>query len=76
MLANVLIGIFFFRFYRKTKDKLLFFFGTAFLLMALERVILVFVEPSRETHGSIYVIRLVAFSLIIFAIVNKNRKPT
>ena len=68
-------GIHFFRFWRMTRDRLFFLFGLAFWLMALERLVLMFVSgPRQEDHAYIYLIRLIAFLIILGAIVDKNRK--
>ena len=69
-------GVLFFRFWSKTQDRLFLIFGVAFWIMALERMILMFMrDPGRgEDHSLVYVIRLIAFLLIIFAIVDKNRE--
>ena len=69
-------GVLFLRFWSKTRDRLFLIFGVAFWIMALERMILMFMrDPGRgEDHSLVYLIRLVAFLLILFAIVDKNRE--
>ena len=66
-------GLFFLRFWHKTRDKLFRAFATAFWMMAIERVILVSMNVQDETRTYVYLIRLVAFLLIIKAIYEKNR---
>lgn len=67
-------GFFFFRFWKKTGDRLFWWFGVSFWLMALERVaLLLYATPRTEDHSLVYGIRLVAFLLIIVAVINKNR---
>ncbi|HEY1956132.1 MAG TPA: DUF5985 family protein [Polyangiaceae bacterium] len=63
---------FFFKFWRKTKDSLFAIFGVAFIVLATERVVLL--GRSAEEPSLVYAFRLVAFVLILAAIVNKNRK--
>ncbi|HEV2209817.1 MAG TPA: DUF5985 family protein [Verrucomicrobiae bacterium] len=66
------ISVFFMRFWRKTHDPLFAFFAAAFLLLGIERIgMLVF---AGGTEGSIYLIRLVAFVLILAGIIGKNRR--
>lgn len=74
MLASWIAGIYFFRFWIKSHDRLFFMFGTAFWLMALERLALAFaLNPLREEYYYFYIIRLIAFLIIIGAIIDKNR---
>jgi uncharacterized protein DUF5985 len=71
MVSAWAISVFFFRFWRKTRDRLFGFFSAAFLLLGLERISILMV--SGELHGLVYLLRFCAFLLIIFAIVEKNR---
>ena len=66
-------GLLFFRFWRESHDRLFAFFGAAFWLLSLSFVLLGVFSPTDDTRPYIYGIRLVAFALIIFAIVDKNR---
>lgn len=69
-------GLFFFRFFRKSGDRLFLIFGMAFWVFSLERVILLFRSPLSlyaEATAPIYLLRLSAFLIIIFAIWDKNR---
>ena len=66
-------GLFFFRFWRETHDRLFAFFGTAFWLLALSWTLLGLFSPAEEMRPYIYAIRLVAFLLIIVGIIDKNR---
>lgn len=67
-------GIFFFRFWKKTRDRLFLVFGLAFWIMALERLVLVlFGHWEREQLSMVYLIRLSAFVLILWGIIDKNR---
>ncbi|HWQ92873.1 MAG TPA: DUF5985 family protein, partial [Clostridia bacterium] len=54
-----------------TRDPLFGFFSVAFFLLAAERVCIV--AFASELHYLIYLIRLGAFLMIAFAIVQKNR---
>ncbi|OYD82886.1 DUF5985 family protein [Azospirillum brasilense] len=65
-------GLFFLRFWRRTKDSLFINFGCAFGLLALGQSIVALDSSVREEQGWMYLIRLAAFGLIIAAIVRKN----
>jgi hypothetical protein len=72
---GALVGCaYFMRFWRRSGDRLFLSFGLAFGFMALERLILAFIsDPEGEDHSIVYLIRLAAFVLILWAIVEKNR---
>lgn len=73
MAIAAIIGLFFLRFWRKTGDALFARFAAAFALLAFERVALLFSRVPSEAMSLVYLIRLTAFGLIIWAIVEKNR---
>lgn len=72
MMSYVTAGLFFFRFFRKTRDPLFRYFGIAFVLLGLTRIAFVFVDPAHEARTWIYIVRLFAFALILWALVEKN----
>jgi hypothetical protein len=74
--AALVVGVFFLRFWRRTKDSLFFAFAIAFWLMAVNQVAPVLLGVERENLGGIYLFRLAAFVLIIVAIVRKNLSRT
>lgn len=69
------VAIFFFRFWRKTGDRFFGWFATAFLMLMVERIALVFVQQDNEVRTYVYFFRLAAFILILVAIGEKNRSP-
>ena len=71
--ASLIAGLFFFRFWRESGDRLFAFFGAAFWLLACSWALLALVNPDAETQPYIYAIRLVAFGLLIVGMINKNR---
>lgn len=74
LMGGWVCGLFFFRFWRKTRDRFFLVFGLAFWTLAIERVGLVFVNPTIEDRQPvIYLIRLLAFLLILYAVWEKNR---
>ena len=66
-------GLMLYSFYRETKERLLLTFSIAFWMLSLERLALGFLGRENEPSAPVYLIRLVAFSLIIFAIADANR---
>lgn len=66
--------LFFLSFWRKTKDRFFLFFSLSFFIEAIGRVILGSGHYTDETEPLIYLVRVIAFLLILFAIVDKNSK--
>ena len=66
-------ALFFLRFWRRTSDQLFITFALAFALLGLGQAVLALANIPTEERGSIYLLRLAAFALIIFAILRKNR---
>lgn len=71
---SIAVAAFQLRFWRRSNDRLFAFFGAAFLLMALNRAALFALDDASETRTYFYLLRFVAFVLIIVAIVDKNRR--
>ena len=67
-------ALFFLRFWRRTRDTLFLAFALAFVLMGTGQSVLALANIPTEERGSIYLFRLAAFAVIIFAIIRKNRK--
>ena len=67
-------ALFFVRYWRRTRDRLFVYFAAAFGLMAIERVAVFFAQQRMENEAWLYLMRLVAFLLIAWAIVDKNRR--
>ena len=78
MMGGMIVALFFvaallfLRFYRKTRDRLFAFFAAAFAIMAANRLGLIFTNDN-EVQTSFYIVRLLAFALILYAIIDKNR---
>ena len=70
----LVVAAFFFRFWKVTRDRLFIFFAMAFGLLALQRTFLALDESLMEDRTWMYVMRLLAFLLIAYAIVAKNRE--
>ncbi len=77
MLGGLVMGclvaaLLFLRFWRKTRDRLFAIFAVAFLLLGTNWLLLAFTEQN-EVNTWYYAVRLLAFVLILFAIIDKNR---
>ena len=72
-LGFLVCGLFFLRFWRRTRDPLFLAFALAFGLLGLGQTILALASIPTEERGSIFLVRLAAFAIIISAILRKNR---
>ena len=72
--ASSVIGAYFLKFWRQTRDDLFLAFGISFLIEAVNRASVLFLDSPHEGSAAIYVIRLLSYVLILAAIVNKNRR--
>jgi uncharacterized membrane protein HdeD (DUF308 family) len=74
-LASLVAALFFLRFWRKTGDRFFMLFAIAFAFDAVGRVVLaVLLSQHGEGEPLVYALRLLTFSIILGAIVDKNRK--
>jgi uncharacterized membrane protein len=71
--ASLTAGAFFLKFWRRTRDTLFLAFSAAFIIEGLNRIGFLFIENPNEGSPAIYIVRLIAFLLILMAIVAKNR---
>jgi hypothetical protein len=77
----VIAGLFFLRFWRQTRDRLFALFALSFFVMALNRLMLSILWVNSPNgirgpwHDRMYWVRLIAFLLILLAILDKNRSP-
>jgi len=65
-------ALFFFRFWRRTRDPLFAIFGISFLLFAIGQSISVSFDFLRDDRTIVYVLRLIGFGLLLVAIARKN----
>ncbi len=72
-MASFTASLFFFRFWRETRDFLFLAFALAFLIEGACRTSMLLTRHPNEASPWIYVVRLVGFLLVLGAIVNKNR---
>ncbi len=69
-------ALFFFKFWRQTRDRLFAYFSAAFALLVVQRIVLAVTIGTRVDPGLYYLVRLAAFVLILVAIVEKNRSES
>jgi hypothetical protein len=72
-MACVVAAMFFLRFWQQSRDRFFLFFASSFLLEAANRAALALSAKPSDGTPIFYGIRLVAFLLILLAIVDKNR---
>ena len=72
-LGFVVCALFFLRSWHRTREELFLAFGLAFVLLGAGQTILALASIPTEERGSLYLIRLAAFALILVAIYRKNR---
>ena len=71
-MGYLVAGLFFLKFWQRSRDLLFVIFAVAFWLLAASQVLLVISNLPREEQGWLYLLRLTAFALIVVAIVQKN----
>jgi hypothetical protein len=72
-MASFVASVFFLRFWRQTRDVFFLFFAIAFGVDSIGRFALGLTEVWKEQEPFYYLMRLLTFFLIIFAIILKNR---
>ena len=72
MLASLGVALFFLRYWRRTGDRLFAAFAAAFLVFAVNRVLLAALDQESEARTYVYVVRALAFVLIAAAVLDKN----
>ena len=76
ILGYAVAGLFFLRFWTRSGDRLFAIFAVAFWVLMVERLLLVGGNFGRETLPYVYSVRLLAYLLIIVAVVDKNRSQS
>jgi len=71
--GSAVAGLFFFRFWRHTRDRFFLFFAASFWIESINRLALGLWANASETAPVFYGIRLVSYGLILLAIWQKNR---
>lgn len=76
-MACAVAALLFFRFWRGSRDRLFLWFGLSFLIEAFNRAIFALGGAVYEQAQVYYLIRLLSYALILWAIIEKNlpRRP-
>lgn len=79
-MGYIIAGLFFFRFWWRTRDRLFVYFGVSFSLLAIGQALSALSGIPGDGQSWIYLLRLAAFTLLIVGIIGKNlgeatRKP-
>jgi len=73
-MGYAIASLFFLRFWRRTRDGLFLAFAAAFFLLALNVLLVTVANVPIEDRATLYVLRLTAFGIIIWAVVQKSRR--
>jgi hypothetical protein len=68
------VGLYFLKFWTQSRDWLFLCFAVAFVLLAADRVVLALLPLASEFRELVFLMRLLAFCLILFGIYGKNRR--
>lgn len=72
--GSLVAGLFFLRFWQRSRDAFFLYFAFSFWLEAGNRVALGLLATTSELEPVVYLIRVVAYGLILVAIIQKNRQ--
>lgn len=73
-MACLVAGLFFARFWQQSRDRFFALFAASFFVEAANRTALALSAHPNDGAPTFYCIRLVAFTLILLAIADKNRR--
>jgi len=71
--TSLVAGVFFLKFWWRTRDRLFLAFALAFTIEGLNRLAFLSIPDPSGVHPVVYLVRFLAFLLIVVAIVGKNR---
>jgi hypothetical protein len=72
LFAYLLAGVYFWRFWRKTREPLFSMFALAFWLFAVNTGVVALLGDADERTAPAYALRVLGFLLILIAIISKN----
>jgi hypothetical protein len=73
-IASIATALFLARFYQQTSDRLFALFSGSFFVLGVHWALLGLLPREGEHRPLAYVLRLIAFVLILAAVVDKNRR--
>jgi hypothetical protein len=71
-MASLTIALFFIRFWRSSSDRFFLWFAMSFAIQGVHRLYAVLRDQGGEDSPRHYLIRLLAYGLILWAILEKN----
>jgi hypothetical protein len=71
--ASLIAGLFFLRFWKSTRDRFFLYFAMSFFIEGFNRFLLGYMGGLREEAPAYYLVRLLAYGLILIAILDKNQ---
>jgi len=71
-MGSAVAALLFLRYWRRTRDRLFLYFSASFLLEAVNRALFAWNGAHSEEATLYYLVRLLAYGLILWAIVEKN----
>lgn len=71
-MASMVAAMFFWRYWRETRDPLFLFFACSFVLEAINRTLLVTLGTWTEGKPALYTVRLFAYLIILAGVAYKN----
>jgi len=76
-MASLTSGLFFLKFWRRTRDPLFLAFAVSFFIEAGNRAVVLNLPNPSEASPWTYIVRLLSFAIILAAVVQKNygKKP-
>jgi len=75
-LGFLVAGLLFLRFWRRTHDRLFLAFAIAFALLGIGQAVQALANIPQEEQSFIFLLRLAAFTLILAAVIRKNRSSS
>ena len=72
-MASLVVSLFFLRYWRSTGDRFFLFFALSFFIDGMDRFLLAPSAQANDEAPMYYMVRLVAYGLILYAILDKNR---
>jgi hypothetical protein len=71
-IAYAIAAVHFYHFWKRTADRLFLSFALAFVLLALNQLVVFAIGANDERGNYAYILRVLGFMLILYAIVDKN----
>jgi hypothetical protein len=71
-MGYLIAGLFFFRFWWRTRDNLFVYFGVSFWILAVSQALSALAGIPSDDQAWIYLLRFAAFALLVVGIVAKN----